>query len=106
MAYNNFSLSDVIEQFDLNVVASPFCENLPVAVPSEFFTTLFKEWFPLAQQARSEKAKSELLVSPVLLEVRKVMELPNPRSSTRLFTRSTVTRINAILALESTSKMS
>jgi hypothetical protein len=73
MAYNNFSLSDVIDWFELNVVSAPFCENLPVAVPSEFFTTLFQEWFPLAQQAKSEKAKSELLVSPVLLEVRKLV---------------------------------
>lgn len=73
MAYNNFSLSDVIEQFELNVVSLPFCENLPVAAPSDFFVTLFKEWFPLAQQAKSEKAKSELLVSPILLEVRKLV---------------------------------
>jgi hypothetical protein len=73
MAYNNFILSDVIDWFELNVVSAPFCENLPVAVPSEFFTTLFQEWFPLAQQAKSEKAKSELLVSPVLLEVRKLV---------------------------------
>ena len=73
MAYNNFTLSDVIDRFELNVSAMPFCENLPVAAPSEFFVTLFKEWFPLAQQAKSEKAKSELLVSPVLLEVRKLV---------------------------------
>jgi hypothetical protein len=72
MAYNNFSLSDVIDRFELNIVSAPFCENLPVAIPSQFFVTLFGEWYPLAQQAKSEKAKSELLVSPILLEVRKL----------------------------------
>ena len=73
MAYNNFSLSDVIDRFELNIVSEPFCANLPVAIPSQFFVTLFEEWYPLAQQAKSEKAKSELLVSPVLLEVRKLV---------------------------------
>ena len=73
MAYNNFTLLNVIEQFELNIIGVPFCENLPVAIPSEFFSTLFKEWFPLAQQAKSEKAKSELLVSPILLEVKKLV---------------------------------
>jgi hypothetical protein len=73
MTYNDFTLSEVLKQFELNIAAVPFCENLPVAVPSDLFLNLFKEWFPLAQRARSEKAKSELLVSPVLLEVRKLV---------------------------------
>jgi hypothetical protein len=72
MAYNNFTLETVKHQFELNLSASPFCQNLPIAIPSATFTAIFEEWFPLAQQARSEKAKSELLVSPVLLEVRKL----------------------------------
>jgi len=59
---------------DLRVSTSlPFCQELPVAVPSELFSAIFREWFPLAQQARSEKAKSELSIGPVLLEVRKLV---------------------------------
>lgn len=72
MAYNNFTLETVKRQFELNLGLSPFCQGLPIAMPSETFRAIFEEWFPLAQQARSEKAKSELLVSPVLLEVRKL----------------------------------
>jgi hypothetical protein len=34
--------------------------------------TIFNQWLPLAQRAKSEKAKSELLVSPVLTEVRRI----------------------------------
>jgi hypothetical protein len=72
MAYNNFTIETVKQQFGLNLSLLSFCQNLPSADPSATFTAIFEEWFPLAQQARSEKAKSELLVSPVLLEVRKL----------------------------------
>lgn len=72
MAYNNFTLETVKQQFGLKLSASPFCQNLAGVSPSATFTAIFEEWFPLAQRARSEKAKSELLVSPVLLEVRKL----------------------------------
>jgi hypothetical protein len=73
MAYNNFTIESVRHQFDLKIVAVPFCKKLPLATPSDSFLTIFTEWYPLAQQARSEKAKSELLVSPILLEVRKLV---------------------------------
>jgi hypothetical protein len=74
MAYNDFTLETVKQQFELNLSVSPFCQSLAGASPSATFTAIFEEWFPLAQQARSEKAKSELLVSPVLLEVRKLTD--------------------------------
>jgi hypothetical protein len=73
MAYNNFTLESVKHQFGLSLSVAPFCQNLPIAQPSATFLAIFEEWFPLAQIAKSEKAKSELLVSPVLLEVRKLV---------------------------------
>jgi hypothetical protein len=73
MAYNNFTLESVKHQFGLSLSVAPFCQDLPVAIPSTTFLAIFEEWFPLAQIAKSEKAKSELLVSPVLLEVRKLV---------------------------------
>jgi hypothetical protein len=73
MAYNNFTLASVKEQFGLNLAVSPFCYGLPVAAPSATFAAIFAEWLPIAQQAKSEKAKSELLVSLILLEVRKLV---------------------------------
>ena len=69
MAYNNFTLETVTHQFDLNLIDLPFCESLPTADPQPEFLTIFKQWLPLAQRAKSEKAKSELLVSPILAEV-------------------------------------
>ncbi|WP_310417052.1 hypothetical protein [Chamaesiphon sp. OTE_8_metabat_110] len=72
MAYNNFSLQDVIDRFEINLLESTFCDSLPPATPQPEFSTIFGQSLPLAQRARSEKAKSELLVSPVLLEVTKL----------------------------------
>jgi hypothetical protein len=66
MACDNFTFESVKDQFGLNLSIAPFCQNLPMAAPSATFASIFAEWFPLAQQARSEKAKSELLVSRLL----------------------------------------
>jgi hypothetical protein len=72
MAYNNFSLQSAIDIFDLNLVESNFCESLPRITPQPEFLTIFNQYLPLAQKAKSEKAKSELLVSPILVEVRRL----------------------------------
>jgi hypothetical protein len=69
MAYNNFSLQDTISQFDLNLLESAFCESLPPVSPKSEFLNIFEQYLPLAQRAKSEKAKSELLVSPILVEL-------------------------------------
>jgi hypothetical protein len=69
MAYNNFSLQDAIGQFDLNLIESAFCESLPPASPKPEFLNIFEQYLPLARKAKSEKAKSELLVSPILVEL-------------------------------------
>jgi hypothetical protein len=74
MAYNNFTLESVKHQFELNLLDLPFCESLPTANPQPEFLTIFQQWLPLAQRAKSEKAKSELLVSPILTEVKRLAE--------------------------------
>ena len=73
MAYNNFSLQDVIDRFEINLLESTFCDSLPPAIPQSEFLTILEQSLPLAQRARSEKAKSELLVSPILVEVRRLV---------------------------------
>jgi hypothetical protein len=72
MAYNNFTLETVKHQFGLNLIDSSFCEFLPHVNPQPEFLTIFRQWLPLAQRAKSEKAKSELLVSPILTEVKRL----------------------------------
>lgn len=73
MAYNNFTLDSVKHQFKLNLFDSPFCDRLPIAEPQSEFLTIINQWLPLAQRAKSEKAKSELLVSPILVEARRLV---------------------------------
>jgi hypothetical protein len=69
MPYQNFTLETVTSQFELKLLDLPFCESLPSADPQPEFLTIFKQWFRLAETAQSAKAKSELLVSPILAEV-------------------------------------
>jgi hypothetical protein len=71
MVYNNFSLQSAIDQFELNLLDSRFCEHPNYVTPSPDFIAIFAQYLPLAQRAKSEKAKSELLVSPILVEVRR-----------------------------------
>jgi hypothetical protein len=73
MAYNNFSLQDVIDRFEINLLESTFCDSLPPANPQPEFLIILEQSLPLAQRARSQKAKSELLVSPILVEVRRLV---------------------------------
>ncbi|MGB3639357.1 MAG: hypothetical protein WBA39_17545 [Rivularia sp. (in: cyanobacteria)] len=74
MAYNNFTLSKVKKDFDLVTVES---ENLFKDVgsiePSALLVELLEEYLPLARAISTEKAKSELLVIPILVEIRKIL---------------------------------
>ena len=76
MAYNNFSLQDTIGQFDLTLIESAFCESLSPVSPKPEFLNIFEQYLPLAQKAKSEKAKSELLVSPILVELLRLADNP------------------------------
>ena len=74
MAYNNFTLSKAKKDFNLVTVES---ENLFKDVgsiePSALLVELLEEYLPLARAISTEKAKSELLVIPILVEIRKIL---------------------------------
>ncbi|MBF2015878.1 MAG: hypothetical protein IGS23_11890 [Rivularia sp. T60_A2020_040] len=74
MEYNNFTLSKAKKDFDLVTIES---ENLFKDVssiePSALLVELLEEYLPLARAISTEKAKSELLVIPILVEIRKVL---------------------------------
>ena len=74
MAYNNFTLNKAKKDLDLNTIES---ENLFKDVsdvePSALLIELLEEYLPLARAIGTEKAKSELLVIPILVEVRKIL---------------------------------
>ena len=69
MAYNNFSLQDTIDRFDLKLIELAFCESLPSVSLEPEFLNIFDRYLSLGQKARSEKARSELIVSPILVEL-------------------------------------
>ncbi len=73
MAYNNFTLDTVKNEFRLRIANERFCEFLPIANAGSEFLNVFSDQVELGEAARTEKAKSELLVSPILVQARKLV---------------------------------
>lgn len=71
MAYSNFTLETVEKEFKLDLVehAGIFAEIEPVGLSSELSNALARN-VPLATAINTEKARSELIVSTVLVELR------------------------------------
>ena len=71
MAYSNFTLETVEQEFELELVehAGIFAEIEPVELSAELTNALARN-VPLAATINTEKARSELIVSPVLVELR------------------------------------
>jgi len=72
MAYNQFSLSKVKKDFDLAVdeTRNLFADVGAIA-PSGFLQQALEEYIPLATVINTEKARSELIIAPVMMEVRR-----------------------------------
>ena len=70
MAYRSFTLSQVSRTFQLETVWQPalFADIAPVE-PSEELTAVLKRNLPFALAMGTEKAKSELIVSQILIEL-------------------------------------
>ena len=75
MAYSNFTLGTVRAEFQLEEVDTPglFSDSKPMA-PSELLTTVLARNIPLATAIGTEKAKSEMIVADVLVELREQLE--------------------------------
>ena len=71
MAYSNFTLDRVVETFELDIVDSEdlFAEVEPVALGPHLNTALERK-VQLAEAINTEKARSELIVAEVLVELR------------------------------------
>lgn len=74
MAYSDFSLRKVRQDFNLFTQDSPFLPSITPITPSSYLTEFLERSLPLAITIGTEKARSELLISPVLLEVREVLD--------------------------------
>ncbi|NEP35629.1 hypothetical protein [Moorena sp. SIO3B2] len=74
MSYRDFkSIAEVCNRFDLNIDESQnlFTDIAPVEV-SELLQQILKRNIPLANAINTEKARSELLIAPTLLEIREI----------------------------------
>ncbi|MBE9215757.1 hypothetical protein IQ247_24345 [Plectonema cf. radiosum LEGE 06105] len=75
MPYSSFSLSKVKREFNLTTVENErFLPEITPIEPSFYLKEALSEGLPLAIATGSEKARSELIISPILVEVRKILE--------------------------------
>ncbi len=72
MAYNKFTTEKAVDAFDLNIIGweNPH-EGVESVKPSAFLTEVLKEFAPLGLAIGTEKARSELIVMPILTEIRR-----------------------------------
>ncbi|MBZ8179519.1 hypothetical protein [Oscillatoria salina] len=72
MAYSNFSLAKVKQEFNLTIQEIPnLFKDIETVKPSKILTELLQEYIPLATAIGTEKARSEFLIAPILSEVRR-----------------------------------
>ncbi len=76
MSYSEFtSVGKVKQAFNLKTIEDQsFLENISPLPPSDTLKDFLAESLPLAVATGSEKARSELIISPILLEVRKICQ--------------------------------
>ena len=71
MAYSDFTLETAVETFDLEIVEPVgFFSGLETIDPGEDFTTHLANRVQLADAINTDKAKSELIISNVIAELR------------------------------------
>ncbi|MEM8639422.1 MAG: hypothetical protein AAGG51_11480 [Cyanobacteria bacterium P01_G01_bin.54] len=76
MAYSDFTVSKVRETFGLTIHETmDLFANLAPFEPDEALQRTLNENLPLATANNTEKARSELLITPILLTVRRQFEL-------------------------------
>lgn len=75
MAYSNFTLSDFIKQFGLILKdKNDLFADIPEVEYSEYLDFTLKYSLPLASEINTEKARSEMIITPILLELRRMLD--------------------------------
>ncbi len=75
MAYSDFTLKKIQELFTLKIVEKTgiFSEIKQIKI-SDFLTETLSENVPLAISINTEKGRSELIIAPILVELRKIFK--------------------------------
>jgi hypothetical protein len=72
MSYSEFKLETLIKEFQLQLQEiSDLFSNVPPVEPSDYLQTTLQQNLNLAVAMNTEKARSEMLISPILLEIRR-----------------------------------
>ncbi|NER24280.1 MAG: hypothetical protein F6J86_16600 [Symploca sp. SIO1B1] len=75
MSYSDFSLRKVKQDFELSTVEDGrFLPEVEPISPSPILAGLLEETVPWAIAVGTEKAKSEMIIAPTLLEVKRLLE--------------------------------
>ncbi|MEG3861313.1 hypothetical protein [Microcoleus sp. herbarium12] len=75
MPYSKFTLSKAVEDFNLTIVeGARFLPEIAPVTPSPLLRDTLKETIPWAIAVSSEKARSEGIINPVLLEVKRQLQ--------------------------------
>ncbi len=72
MPYNKFDLQTLVADFNLEISENTrLFPNIQPVEPSDLLVTILEESLPLATAINTEKARGELIIFPVLLEVKR-----------------------------------
>ncbi len=74
MAYGEFTFQKLEAELDLTIEESDLYSAVQPVEISNPFSEVLKENVPLALSINTEKARSELIIAPVLVELRKTLE--------------------------------
>lgn len=72
MAFSDFTFPQVQQDLGLTVDEADLCSPIPVVSLREDFVTTLTEGATVALAVNTEKAKSEFIIAPLLLEVRRL----------------------------------
>ncbi len=71
MAYRDFTLRLLSERFGITATdADDLFADIPLLPVSDFFHTLLKRHLPIVRGQGTEKARSEMIIAPLLVELR------------------------------------
>jgi hypothetical protein len=73
MSFKDFSLGDVVRKLGLSLAERPLFSGVAELAPGAWLTETLKETVPLALSLGNEKARSEMIIAPVLIEVRRAL---------------------------------
>jgi hypothetical protein len=72
MPYTDFSLSKAVDRFALQVEVAPLFQKITPRPPSAVLLENLSDGLPLALRGGSEKARSEFIIAPILMAVRRL----------------------------------